>query len=152
MFITSFIHYYKGLWHFRGSFKVIVVKISQNFIKSHLKICLISQVSVHSLWHACQVPVWKASPRFSSVCTRSCSQTLHRSVGHRCSYAYSDIYQLLPPISLYMLPAPEGSVAAQSLILLDGCTVIGKWSKIMEWIFSSPAWATSSDYGTFHPR
>ena len=30
---------------------MIFVKISQNFIKSHLKICLISQTLVHSLWH-----------------------------------------------------------------------------------------------------
>ena len=29
---------------------MIFVKISHNFIKSHLKICLISQISVHSLW------------------------------------------------------------------------------------------------------
>ena len=27
------------------------VKISQNFIKSPFKICLISQISVHNLWH-----------------------------------------------------------------------------------------------------
>ena len=32
---------------------MIFVKISQNFIKSHLKICLISQISVHILWHVC---------------------------------------------------------------------------------------------------
>ena len=30
---------------------MIFVKISQNFIKSHLKNCLISQISVHRLWH-----------------------------------------------------------------------------------------------------
>ena len=30
---------------------MIFVKISQNFIKSHLKNCLISQTLVHSLWH-----------------------------------------------------------------------------------------------------
>ena len=32
---------------------MIFVKITQNFVKSPLKICLISQISVHSLWHAC---------------------------------------------------------------------------------------------------
>ena len=30
---------------------MIFVKISQNFIKSHLKFWLISQISVHKLWH-----------------------------------------------------------------------------------------------------
>ena len=34
-----------------GSLKAIFVKVSQNFIKSHLKFCLISQISAHSLWH-----------------------------------------------------------------------------------------------------
>ena len=34
---------------------MIFVKLSQNFIKSPLKICHISQISVHSLWH-----VWKS--------------------------------------------------------------------------------------------
>ena len=70
MFITNFIHYNKGFWLFLGGFKVIFVKTSQNFIKSHLKICLISQISIHSLWHVCftvrsnLVPyafVWKKS-------------------------------------------------------------------------------------------
>ena len=28
-------------------------KISQNFVESPLKFCLISQFSVHSLWHVC---------------------------------------------------------------------------------------------------
>ena len=49
VFITNFTHYDKGFWLFWGSLKVIFVKISQNVIKSHLKICLISQISVHSL-------------------------------------------------------------------------------------------------------
>ena len=56
VFITNFIHYDKGFWLFWRSFKVIFVKISQNFIKSHLKNCLISQISIHSLWQA-----WKIS-------------------------------------------------------------------------------------------
>ena len=38
--------------HF-GSLKAIFAKVSQNFIKSHLKFCLISQISAHSLWHVC---------------------------------------------------------------------------------------------------
>ena len=33
---------------------MIFIKISHNFIKSPLKICLISQISVHSLWHVCR--------------------------------------------------------------------------------------------------
>ena len=49
--IINFIHYNKGFWLFWRSFKVIFIKISQNFISSHLKICLISEISVHSLWH-----------------------------------------------------------------------------------------------------
>ena len=32
---------------------MIFVKISQNFIKSLLKHCLIWQISIHSLWHVC---------------------------------------------------------------------------------------------------
>ena len=36
-----------------GSFKAIFVQVSQNFIKSHLKFCLNSQISAHSLWHVC---------------------------------------------------------------------------------------------------
>ena len=51
VFITSFIHSNKGFWRFWGSFKVIFVKIAQNVSKSPLRICLISQISVHSLWH-----------------------------------------------------------------------------------------------------
>ena len=37
VFITSFLHISKGFWLLWGSFKVIFVKISQNFINSHLK-------------------------------------------------------------------------------------------------------------------
>ena len=33
---------------------MIFVKISHNFIKSPLKICLTSQIPVHSLWHVCR--------------------------------------------------------------------------------------------------
>ena len=51
VFITGLLHSKKAFWLFFGSFKVIFVKVSQNFIKSPLKICLISQISVHSLWH-----------------------------------------------------------------------------------------------------
>ena len=53
MFITSFLYLNKGFWLFWGSSKLFFVKISQNFIKSPLKICLIAQISVHSLWHVC---------------------------------------------------------------------------------------------------
>ena len=55
MFITNFIHYNKDFWLLWGSFKVIFVKNSQNFIKSHLKISLMSQISVRSLWHVCNI-------------------------------------------------------------------------------------------------
>ena len=51
VFITSFLHLNKGFWQFWGTSKVIFVKNLQNFIKSHLKICHISQISLHSLWH-----------------------------------------------------------------------------------------------------
>ena len=51
VFITSFLHLNTGFWLFWGSSNLIFVKISQNFIKSPLKICLISRISVHTLWH-----------------------------------------------------------------------------------------------------
>ena len=35
------------------SLKVIFMKISQNFVKSPLKISLLSQISAKSLWHVC---------------------------------------------------------------------------------------------------
>ena len=41
---TSFLHEKKDYW---GSSKVIFKKISQNFVKSPLKFCLISQILVH---------------------------------------------------------------------------------------------------------
>ena len=37
-----------------GGSKVMFKKISQNFVKSPLKFCLISQIVVHSLWHVCE--------------------------------------------------------------------------------------------------
>ena len=53
--ITSFLHLNEGFCLIWGSSRLIFVKISQNFIKSDLKICLISQISVHSLWHVCSL-------------------------------------------------------------------------------------------------
>ena len=55
MFITSFLYLNEGFWLFWGSSKVIFANISQNFIKSPLKICIISQIPVRSLciWHIC---------------------------------------------------------------------------------------------------
>ena len=44
VFITSFLHLNKCFLLFCGSSKAIFVKISQNFIKSQLKICPISQI------------------------------------------------------------------------------------------------------------
>ena len=38
--------------HLKG-FCVIFVKVSQILTKSHLKFSLLSQISVHSLWHVC---------------------------------------------------------------------------------------------------
>ena len=32
-------------------------KISQNFVKSPLKFCIISQILVYSLWHVCFILV-----------------------------------------------------------------------------------------------
>ena len=55
VFITSLLHINKGFWLLRRSFEVTFIKITLNFIKSHLKICLISQISVHSLWHVWNV-------------------------------------------------------------------------------------------------
>ena len=40
-----------------GSSKVIYKKISQNFVKSPLKFCSISQINVHSLWYVCDASV-----------------------------------------------------------------------------------------------
>ena len=57
VFITSFLHINKAFWLLWWSFKVIFVKISQNIIKSHFKICLVSQISVHSLWHVCSLSI-----------------------------------------------------------------------------------------------
>ena len=45
------LHLNKCFLLFWESFRASFVKISQNFIKSPLKICPISQISVHSLWH-----------------------------------------------------------------------------------------------------
>ena len=51
VFITCFSYLNKDFWLFWGNSKVIIVKTSQSLIKSPLKIGLISQISVHSLWH-----------------------------------------------------------------------------------------------------
>ena len=49
-------------FNYSGGAPVIFVKISQNFIKSPLKICLISQISVRSLRH-----VWNTEIRTSLI-------------------------------------------------------------------------------------
>ena len=54
MSVRSLLKLNKGNKIHLGSLKAIFVKVSQNFIKSHLKFCLISQISAHSLWHVCQ--------------------------------------------------------------------------------------------------
>ena len=45
-----------------GSLEVMFKKISQNFVKSPLKFCVISQILVHSLWH-----VWTARNMINTV-------------------------------------------------------------------------------------
>ena len=50
---TSFLHEKMTLDNSGGAPKVMFKKISQKFVKSPLKCCLISQVQVHSLWHVC---------------------------------------------------------------------------------------------------
>ena len=40
--------------YWESSIIVMFKKISQNFVKSPLKVCLISKILVHSLWHVCQ--------------------------------------------------------------------------------------------------
>ena len=42
----------------KGSSKVMYKKMSQNFVKSPLKFCRISQILVQSLWH-----VWRSGVR-----------------------------------------------------------------------------------------
>ena len=53
MSVRSLLKLNKGIKIHLGSLKAIFVKVSQNFIKSHLKFYLISQISAHSLWHVC---------------------------------------------------------------------------------------------------
>ena len=49
--VRSLLKLNKGNKIHLGGLKAIFVKVSQNCIKSHLKFCLISQISAHSLWH-----------------------------------------------------------------------------------------------------
>ena len=54
--VLTFLTWKKKKKDFRlywGSSKVLFKKISQNFVKSPLKVCLISQNLVHRLWHVC---------------------------------------------------------------------------------------------------
>ena len=51
---TSFLNENKDFRLYWGNSKVMFKKISQNFVKSPLKFCLISQILVHSLWHVCR--------------------------------------------------------------------------------------------------
>ena len=53
MSIRCFLKLNIGLKISLGSLKAIFVKVSQNFIKSHLRVCLISRISAHSLWQVC---------------------------------------------------------------------------------------------------
>ena len=68
-----------------GSLKAIFVKVSQNFIKSHLKFCLISQISAHSLWH-----VWASRYGMgaSSIKTECIPTNHHKNTSyHTCFYS-----------------------------------------------------------------
>ena len=51
--VKSLLKINKGNKIHLGSLKAIFVTVSQNFIKSHLKFYLISQISAYSLWHVC---------------------------------------------------------------------------------------------------
>ena len=53
MVFTSFLNENKDFRLYWGNSKVMFKKISQNFVKSPLKFCLISQILLHSLWHVC---------------------------------------------------------------------------------------------------
>ena len=48
---TSFLNENKDFRLYWGNSTVMFKKISQNFVKSPLKFCLISQILLHSLWH-----------------------------------------------------------------------------------------------------
>ena len=54
MSIRSLLKLNKGFKIPLGSLKANYVQVSQNFIKSHLKFCQISQIAVRSLWHVCK--------------------------------------------------------------------------------------------------
>ena len=69
---------------------MIFVKISQNFIKSHLKICLNSQISVHSSWHVCQADLrlCRAHSHFVGFVMRWLNyrrMTFHKTIFKACS-------------------------------------------------------------------
>ena len=51
MSISSLLKLNLGLKMPLGSLKAVFIKVLQHFIKSHLKFCLISQISFHGLWH-----------------------------------------------------------------------------------------------------
>ena len=55
MSIIGLLKLNKGFLLSLGSLKAILVKVSQNFIKSHLKFCFVSEILVHSLWHVCMI-------------------------------------------------------------------------------------------------
>ena len=65
---------------------MIFVKISQNIIKSPLKICLISQKSDHSLWHVCELiktvhrPVQKLQGGYLTIIKDLFSRGLHDNI------------------------------------------------------------------------
>ena len=64
MVFTSFLHEKKKDFRLHwGSPKVMFKKISQNFVKSSLTFCLISQTLAHSLWHVWMYLMTQSSRR-----------------------------------------------------------------------------------------
>ena len=123
VFITSFLHLNKGFWLFWGSSKVIFVKISQNFIESHLKICLISQISVHSLCHVCPRVSW-----MTTYLGKSCSFGFPRVPFVNCRHV---MYLV---ISLMVLRAGCGIWLYQFLIIAYLFTLLRIRIRVWVWV------------------
>ena len=99
VFITSFLHLSKGFWLFLVSSKLLLVKISQNFVKSPLKHSLISQISVHSLWNVWMRHFYKRN--VSTIMYISVSKTFQSGIRTYCSRTvimtlYSGINETVP--------------------------------------------------------
>ena len=71
---------------------MIFVKTSQNVIKFHLKICLVSQISVHSLWH-----VWLYWLLYRETITARSMENYYKSL-----YFFADIFSLILLLLTYL--------------------------------------------------